>query len=219
MTQAAHPSKQHANAGRKHSSGLSSGCGCRACCCVALSSRLRMRRCRPLARSRWASRPTQATLGAERRRTSQQHLNQQLPLDATFVDETGKTVKLGAVFRWQASGASGAGVLQVPDPLLGRAERSDRRARDGELSAGQGLPDRRHLASIPSETPAIAASKKREYRQVLRTSGERARAGTSSPASSRPSPRWRRPPVSAIPACPARTGKTTSSRMPAPSRS
>ena len=68
-----------------------------------------------------------------------QHLNQQLPLDAPFVDDTGKTVKLGDYF--------GTGANDRPAVLamvyftctmlvLGRAGRLDGRAGDGEADSG-----------------------------------------------------------------------------------
>ena len=62
-----------------------------------------------------------------------QHLNEQLPLNLTFTDDAGKQVQLGSYFG-KTAGDSGAGVLPVPDALLGGAERADERVADGETS-------------------------------------------------------------------------------------
>jgi protein SCO1/2 len=57
-----------------------------------------------------------------------QHLNQPLPLNAAFVDETGKQVVLGDYFGKHPALLS-----------LGRDGRADGRARDGEADSRQGL--------------------------------------------------------------------------------
>ena len=67
-----------------------------------------------------------------------QHLNQQLPLALTFTDDAGKQVQLASYFG-KKPGDSGAGLLPVPDALLGRVERADGRAADGERCSRQGL--------------------------------------------------------------------------------
>ena len=74
-----------------------------------------------------------------------QHLNQQLPLDAAFVDETGKPVKLGRLLRQEACDSC-AGVLHLPDAVLGGDGRAYEFAGDGEADAGQGFRcgDRQH---------------------------------------------------------------------------
>ena len=46
-----------------------------------------------------------------------QHLNQQLPLDLTFTDDTGKQVQLGSYFG-KTSRHSCAGLLPMPHALL-----------------------------------------------------------------------------------------------------
>jgi hypothetical protein len=56
-------------------------------------------------------------------------LNQQLPLDAAFVDESGKPVKLGDYFGKHPA-------LYVPDALFGGAGRYHQLAGDGEADAG-----------------------------------------------------------------------------------
>ena len=68
-----------------------------------------------------------------------QHLNQQLPLDAAFVDETGKAVHLGDYFgKHPFSGIDG--VLQLPAALCSEElDGLDERARDGEADPGQRL--------------------------------------------------------------------------------
>lgn len=63
-----------------------------------------------------------------------QRLNEQLPLALPFVDETGKTVQLGELFR-QASGDSRARVLSMPHALLGRIEWFDVGVEDGTPDA------------------------------------------------------------------------------------
>ena len=70
-----------------------------------------------------------------------QRLGQQLPLDASFRDETGKAVKLGDYFG-KKPGDPFAGLLPMPDLVLGRSEWLGRRTRDGEPDAGQRLRDR-----------------------------------------------------------------------------
>ncbi len=69
-----------------------------------------------------------------------QRLGQQLPLDASFRDETGKAVKLGDYFG-KSPGDPFPGLLPMPDPVHGRSEWPGRRAGDGEPDPGQRLPD------------------------------------------------------------------------------
>ena len=92
----------------------------------------------------------------------QQHLNQQLPLDATFVDETGKTVQLGQYFDGKHPVLLALVYYKCPilcseelKGLTGALEMvSYQPGRDFQIVA---------ISIDPSETPAIAASKKREY--------------------------------------------------------
>jgi len=90
-----------------------------------------------------------------------QHLNQQLPLDASFVDDTGKTVTLGSYFGKKPVMLS---MVYYNCPMLCSEEL------DGMASALEmvhlvpGKDFNIVVISIdPSETPALAASKKAYY--------------------------------------------------------
>ena len=90
----------------------------------------------------------------------EQKLNSQLPLEATFRDETGAQVRLGDCFR--AAGDRQSGLLQVPDALQSGAHR------DGE-DASSPLAEPRVRFDIvtisfdPAETPQLAAAKRQTY--------------------------------------------------------
>jgi protein SCO1 len=92
----------------------------------------------------------------------QQHLNQQLPLDATFVDETGKTVRLGQYFDGKHPVLLALVYYQCKilcseelKGLTGALEMVNYQpGNDFQIVA---------ISIDPTETPEIAASKKREY--------------------------------------------------------
>src|ERR1700677_2315399 len=90
-----------------------------------------------------------------------QHLNQQLPLDAQFVDDTGKTVKLGDYFGKRPAIVS---LVYYNCPML-CSEEMDGLA--GALEMVKLTPGKDFdivVVSIdPTETPAIAAKKKAFY--------------------------------------------------------
>ncbi len=94
--------------------------------------------------------------------TIQQHLNQQLPLNADFVDETGKPIKLGQYFDGKHPVILAMVYYKCPilcseelKGLVGALEMvSYQPGKDFNIVA---------ISIDPSETPAIAASKKREY--------------------------------------------------------
>jgi protein SCO1/2 len=94
--------------------------------------------------------------------TIAQHLNQQLPLDSTFVDETGRTVRLGQYFDGKHPVLLALVYYKCPilcseelKGLTGALEMvSYRPGKDFQIVA---------ISIDPTETPAIAASKKREY--------------------------------------------------------
>jgi len=88
----------------------------------------------------------------------EQHLNQQLPLDAQFVDDTGRTVRLGDYFA--SIRDSFAGLLQLPDAVLGGDGRPGRRAGDGAHEPGQGIRSHHHQHR-PSETPSWRRRRRR----------------------------------------------------------
>ena len=91
----------------------------------------------------------------------EQHLNQQLPLDAQFVDDTGKTVKLGDYFGKHPAILS---LVYYNCPML-CSEEMDGLA--GALEMVKLTPGKDFdivIISIdPSETPQIAAKKKAYY--------------------------------------------------------
>jgi protein SCO1 len=92
----------------------------------------------------------------------QQHLNQQLPLDATFVDETGKTVKLGQYFDGKHPVL--LALVYYKCPILCSEELKGLTGALEMVSYQPGKDFQIVAISIdPSETPAIAASKKRQY--------------------------------------------------------
>ena len=92
----------------------------------------------------------------------QQHLNQQLPLDATFIDETGKTVKLGQYFDGKRPVL--LALVYYRCPILCSEELKGLTGALEMISYQPGKDFQIVAISIdPSETPAIAASKKREY--------------------------------------------------------
>jgi protein SCO1/2 len=92
----------------------------------------------------------------------QQRLNQQLPLDAEFVDETGKTVKLGQYFDGKRPVL--LTLVYYKCPILCSEEL---KGLTGALEMVNYQPGKDFqivaISIDPTETPAIAASKKREY--------------------------------------------------------
>ena len=93
--------------------------------------------------------------------TVSQHLNAQLPLDATFVDDTGKTVKLGDYFGKHPALLS---LVYYNCPLLCSEEM------DGVASALEMVKltpgkdfDVIFISIDPTETPEVAAKKKAYY--------------------------------------------------------
>lgn len=94
--------------------------------------------------------------------TIQQHLNQQLPLDAPFLDESGRPVRLGQYFDGKHPVMLAMVYYRCPilcseelKGLTGALEMVNYQpGKDFEIVA---------ISIDPSETPAIAASKKREY--------------------------------------------------------
>jgi protein SCO1/2 len=94
--------------------------------------------------------------------TIAQRLNQQLPLDATFVDETGKTVKLGQYFDGKRPVL--LTLVYYKCPILCSEELKGLTGALEMVSYQPGKDFQIVAISIdPTETPAIAASKKREY--------------------------------------------------------
>jgi protein SCO1/2 len=92
----------------------------------------------------------------------QQHLNKQLPLDATFVDETGKTVKLGQYFDGKHPVL--LALVYYKCPILCSEELKGLTGALEMVSYQPGKDFQIVAISIdPTETPAVAASKKREY--------------------------------------------------------
>lgn len=92
----------------------------------------------------------------------QQHLNQQLPLDATFVDETGKSVQLGQYFDGKHPVL--LALVYYKCPVLCSEELKGLTGALEMVSYQPGKDFQIVAISIdPSETTAIAASKKREY--------------------------------------------------------
>jgi protein SCO1/2 len=92
----------------------------------------------------------------------QQRLNQQLPLDAAFVDETGKTVKLGQYFDGKHPVL--LTLVYYRCPILCSEEL---KGLTGALEMVKYQPGKDFqivaISIDPTETPEIAASKKREY--------------------------------------------------------
>ena len=94
--------------------------------------------------------------------TVEQHLNQQLPLDATFADETGKTVKLGQYFDGKHPVL--LALVYYKCPILCSEELKGLTGALEMVSYQPGKDFQIVAISIdPTETPAVAASKKREY--------------------------------------------------------
>jgi protein SCO1 len=94
--------------------------------------------------------------------TVEQHLNQQLPLDATFADETGKTVKLGQYFDGKRPVL--LALVYYKCPILCSEELKGLTGALEMVSYQPGKDFQIVAISIdPTETPAVAASKKREY--------------------------------------------------------
>jgi protein SCO1 len=92
----------------------------------------------------------------------QQHLNQQLPLNATFVDDAGKTVKLGQYFDGKHPVL--LALVYYHCPILCSEELKGLTGALEMVSYQPGKDFQIVAISIdPSETPAIAAAKKREY--------------------------------------------------------
>src|SRR5579859_3907895 len=94
--------------------------------------------------------------------TIQQHLNQQLPLDAAFLDESGTPVKLGQYFDGKHPVI--LAMVYYRCPILCSEEL---KGLTGALEMVNYQPGKDFqivaISIDPSETPAIAASKKREY--------------------------------------------------------
>jgi protein SCO1 len=94
--------------------------------------------------------------------TVEQHLNQQLPLDATFADETGKTVRLGQYFDGKRPVL--LALVYYKCPILCSEELKGLTGALEMVSYQPGKDFQIVAISIdPTETPAVAASKKREY--------------------------------------------------------
>ena len=94
--------------------------------------------------------------------TVEQHLNQQLPLDATFADETGKSVKLGQYFDGKRPVL--LALVYYKCPILCSEELKGLTGALEMVSYQPGKDFQIVAISIdPTETPAVAASKKREY--------------------------------------------------------
>jgi protein SCO1 len=92
----------------------------------------------------------------------EQHLNQQLPLDTEFVDETGKTVKLGQYFDGKHPVL--LTLVYYKCPILCSEELKGMTGALEMVSYQPGKDFQIVAISIdPTETPAVAASKKREY--------------------------------------------------------
>jgi protein SCO1 len=92
----------------------------------------------------------------------EQHLNQELPLDATFRDETGKTVKLGDYFGKGKPVILSLVYYKCP-MLCGEVMAGIARSlKVVEFSIGKEF-DVLTVSFDPKETPEIAAAKKAEY--------------------------------------------------------
>src|SRR5271170_7473918 len=90
-----------------------------------------------------------------------QHLNQQLPLDAAFVDETGKTVKLGDYFGKKPAVLS---LVYYNCPMLCSEEMDGLTSSLEMVKLTPGKDFDIVIISIdPSETPELAAKKKAFY--------------------------------------------------------
>jgi protein SCO1/2 len=90
-----------------------------------------------------------------------QHLNQQLPLDAQFVDDTGKTVKLGDYFGKKPAILS---LVYYNCPMLCSEDLDGLTSALMMVKLTPGKDFNVVIISIdPSETPAIAAKKKAFY--------------------------------------------------------
>ena len=116
-----------------------------------------------------------------------QHLNQQLPLDAQFVDDTGKTVTLGDYFGKHPAILS---LVYYNCPMLCSEEMDglDRRAGDGAADSGQGLRHRRDQHR--SERDAGAGGEEEGVlREALWAAGDGGRLALSDRADSRRSMR------------------------------
>ena len=93
--------------------------------------------------------------------TVAQHLNQQLPLDATFVDDTGKTVKLGDYFGKEPAILS---LVYYNCPMLCSEELDGLTSALMMVHLTPGKDFNVVVISIdPSETPELAAKKKAFY--------------------------------------------------------
>ena len=94
--------------------------------------------------------------------TIAQHLNQQLPLDAAFVDDTGQPVKLGQYFDGKHPVL--LALVYYKCPILCSEELKGLTGALEMVSYQPGKDFQIVAVSIdPTETPAIAAPKKREY--------------------------------------------------------
>src|SRR3984893_3546768 len=94
--------------------------------------------------------------------TIQQHLNQQLPLDAAFLDESGKPVNLGQYFDGKHPVI--LAMVYYRCPILCSEELKGLTGALEMVSYQPGKDFQIVAISIdPTETPAVAASKKREY--------------------------------------------------------
>jgi protein SCO1/2 len=91
----------------------------------------------------------------------EQHLNQQLPLDAQFVDDTGKTVRLGDYFGKRPAIVS---LVYYNCPMLCSEEMDGLAGALEMVKLNPGKDFNIVIISIdPSETPALAAKKKAFY--------------------------------------------------------
>ncbi len=91
----------------------------------------------------------------------EQHLNQQLPLDAQFVDDTGKTVRLGDYFGKHPALLS---LVYYNCPMLCSEEMDGLASALEMVSMNPGKDFEVIIISIdPSETPELAAKKKAFY--------------------------------------------------------
>ena len=91
----------------------------------------------------------------------EQHLNQQLPMDAQFVDDTGKTVRLGDYFGKHPAILS---LVYYNCPMLCSEEMDGIASALEMVSMNPGKDFEVIIISIdPTETPALAARKKAYY--------------------------------------------------------
>ena len=126
------------------------------------------------AATRGAAAPPRPAPGHLRDVGFDQHLGERVPLDLAFHDETGASVTLGDYFGSEA-GRAVPRLLPVPDAVHAHPERPGERARGAVVRAGQEF-EVVTVSFDPSETPALAAAKKKAYIAALQAA-RRARAG------------------------------------------